>query len=210
MPATDSSLTLGSPRFSDARLAALANTQGTQAAWREAVAKDASKAATGVTGEFAVGLRESDGRTFLAVDSFAINTLCYRIEGGQLRFAIRADELADADTPVDPQAIFDYLFFHVIPSPRTIYKGIYRLPPGHYALFENGLGVNLCTVVGQFIRAGGKPQLPVGHPVTQAANGEAVHRRKAAPARLVQADGKVTRHAQRCTRDVLGNRFAPG
>jgi len=57
---------------------------------------------------------------------------------GQLRFAPRADDLADADTPVDPQAIFDYLYFHVIPSPRTIYKGIYRLPPGHYALFENG------------------------------------------------------------------------
>jgi asparagine synthase (glutamine-hydrolysing) len=57
---------------------------------------------------------------------------------GQLRFAARADDLADASTPVDPQAIFDYLYFHVIPAPRTIYKGIYRLPPGHYALFENG------------------------------------------------------------------------
>jgi asparagine synthase (glutamine-hydrolysing) len=46
--------------------------------------------------------------------------------------------LADASTEIDPQAIFDYLYFHVIPSPRTIYKGIYRLPPAHYALFENG------------------------------------------------------------------------
>ena len=138
MPATDSPLTLGSPRFSDARLAKLAKDQGPLAAWREAVAENAKAAAIGVTGEFAVGLSEPSGRSFLAVDRFAIRTLCYRVDNGQLRFAARADELADASTEIDPQAIFDYLYFHVIPSPRTIYKGIYRLPPAHYALFENG------------------------------------------------------------------------
>jgi asparagine synthase (glutamine-hydrolysing) len=44
----------------------------------------------------------------------------------------------DADTQIDPQAIFDYLYFHVIPSPRTIYRGIYRLPAGHCAVYERG------------------------------------------------------------------------
>jgi asparagine synthase (glutamine-hydrolysing) len=74
----------------------------------------------------------------LSVDRFAIHSLCYRVVDGQLRYAPRADELADASTPIDPQAIFDYLYFHVIPSPRTIYKGIYRLPPGHTATLQNG------------------------------------------------------------------------
>ena len=138
MPATDNFLTLGSPRFLDARLARLATEQGALAAWREAVAKDAKGAAAGVTGDFAVALQEPSGRSFLAVDRFAIRTLCYRVTDGQLRFAGRADELADGASGVDPQAIFDYLYFHVIPSPRTIFKGVYRLPPGHYALFENG------------------------------------------------------------------------
>ena len=46
--------------------------------------------------------------------------------------------LPEASTEIDPQAIFDYFYFHVIPSPRTIFKGIYRLPPGHYAVFVNG------------------------------------------------------------------------
>ena len=138
MPATHSSLTLGSPRFSDARLAGLAETQGVLAAWQDAVGRDAGKAPAEVTGDFAVGLVEPDGRLFMAVDRFAIRTLCYRLDEGQLRFAARADELADAATEIDPQAIFDYLYFHVIPSPRTIYKGIYRLPPGHFALFGNG------------------------------------------------------------------------
>lgn len=74
----------------------------------------------------------------LSVDRFGIHTLCYRVDNGQLRFAARADDLADASTEIDPQAIFDYLYFHCIPSPRTIYKGIYRLPPGHTATLHNG------------------------------------------------------------------------
>lgn len=139
MPATDSHLSLGSPRFVDAHLAQLSSARGPLAAWRDAVAQDVHGAAANVTGDFAVGLHEPGGRTFLAVDRFAIQTACYRVVNGQLRFASRADALADADTPIDPQAIFDYLYFHVIASPRTIYKGIFRLPPGHYALFENGV-----------------------------------------------------------------------
>ena len=140
MPVTDSFLALGSPRFSDPRLAELASRQGVASAWSQAVSADPRSAMAGVTGDFAVGIREDSGRTFLAVDRFSIRTMCYCLQNGQLRFAARADELADANAnaDIDPQAIFDYLYFHVIPSPRTIYKGIFRLPPGHFALFENG------------------------------------------------------------------------
>tara|TARA_R110002110_G_scaffold414983_1_gene647351 strand:- start:36515 stop:38137 length:1623 start_codon:yes stop_codon:yes gene_type:complete len=31
---------------------------------------------------------------------------------------------------ISPQAIYDYCFHHCIPSPRTIYEGVMRLPPG--------------------------------------------------------------------------------
>lgn len=107
--------------------------------WRDLVRLHGlQKAAACLTGDFAIGLCEADGTATLAVDKFAIRTLCYRVVDGLLRFAERADELADASTELDPQAIFDYLYFHCIPSPRTIYKGIYRLPPGCCAHFENG------------------------------------------------------------------------
>lgn len=134
----DLSLALGSPQFSDPRLARLAQAKGALVAWCEAVTNQGPQAASGVSGDFAVGLCGPGVRSFAAVDRFAIQTLCYRVVNGKLRTAPRADLLADADTAIDPQAIFDYLYFHVIPSPRTIYKGIYRLPPGHYVLFENG------------------------------------------------------------------------
>ncbi|MDP3537324.1 MAG: asparagine synthase C-terminal domain-containing protein [Azonexus sp.] len=136
---TNFSLAAGSPKFTTSELSRLAASQGNLAAWQQLIAQGGPEATLRVSGDFAVGFQDTSGRTFLAVDRFAIRSLCYSVVGGQLRFANRADELADAATEIDPQSIFDYLYFHIIPSPRTIYKGIYRLPPGHYALFENGV-----------------------------------------------------------------------
>ncbi len=138
MPGTPITLIKGSARFKDPGLANIASTQGMETAWRNAVATSAKEAALGAVGDFCVGFTDAQGRSFLAVDRFSIQTMCYRVVDGQLHFAARADELADATTDVDPQAIFDYLYFHVIPSPRTIFKDIYRLPAGHYAWYENG------------------------------------------------------------------------
>jgi len=134
------SITAGTPIFRDGSLAQLARERGALAAWQAALAKGPAAAAAAADGEFAVALREPSGRTFLAVDRFAIRTLCYRIVGNELRFATRADALVDAadSSAIDPQAIFDYVYFHVIPSPRTIFKDVYRVPAGHYVVFENG------------------------------------------------------------------------
>ena len=135
----DASLCLGSPLFADPSLADQARRHGPLAAWKQALAGPSiAAAADGISGDFAVALREPGGRCVLAVDRFAIQTLCYRVQGGRLRFARRADELADGGSGLDPQAIFDYLYFHVVPSPRTIFPEVHRLPPGHFAVFEGG------------------------------------------------------------------------
>lgn len=137
MTHTSDTLELGKPRFNEQELAQTARQDGNAAAWRKAFQRDGDKAPANVAGDFAIGLRDG-GKTFLAVDRFAIRTLCYRQVGDQLHFAERADQLADSSTEIDPQAIFDYLYTHAIPSPRTIFKGIYRVPPAHYVLFEQG------------------------------------------------------------------------
>ena len=105
--------------------------------WLEAAtALGAPKAAASARGAFAVGLQLPAGGTFLAVDRFAQQTLCWRLEQGTLTFGERADGLGCAD--IDPQAVFDYLFFHVVPAPRTIFKGVNRLPAGHCVTFDQG------------------------------------------------------------------------
>jgi asparagine synthase (glutamine-hydrolysing) len=132
------SLALGSPVFPSQELAALAESKGLLAAWRSLIQSEGNSSVRTVSGDFSVGFLDEAGRGFLAVDRFSVRSLCYRVVDGKLHFAARADELADSTSAVDSQAIFDYLYFHVIPSPRTIFKDIYRLPPGHFAVFENG------------------------------------------------------------------------
>ncbi|EHR71994.1 asparagine synthase (glutamine-hydrolyzing) [Burkholderiales bacterium JOSHI_001] len=132
-------VSLGSPRFEAARLKSIHTSQGSAAAWAALAGEPGLDAAlASVSGSFAFGLQDRTGRTVLAVDRFGIETLCYRVVDGKLRFAARADDLADSQTPIDPQALFDYLYFHVIPSPRTIFEGIYRLPAAHMAVFDQG------------------------------------------------------------------------
>jgi asparagine synthase (glutamine-hydrolysing) len=130
-------LCCGKPRFGDAALATQHAEQGALPAWRAALADGTrlDAALASVQGDFAIGLRLGDGRDLLAVDRFAQRSLCYRLRDGRLEWAERADELGGE---IDPQALFDYLYFHNIPSPRTVFKGVLRLPPGHYALLENG------------------------------------------------------------------------
>ena len=131
-------LLAGAPLFRDPSIAVIDRDQSRLAAWQAALEADATAALMRVDGPFAAGVPTGSGRTVLAVDRFAVRSLCWTVRDGVVRCAERADALADASTPLDPQAIFDYLFFHVIPSPRTIFQGVRRLPPGHYGLFEHG------------------------------------------------------------------------
>jgi asparagine synthase (glutamine-hydrolysing) len=85
-------------------------------------------------GGFAGSAPIGSGEHALAVDRFGVETLCWRDTDGTLRAAGRADELGVAE--IDPQAIYDYLFFHVIPAPRTVFKGVHRLPAGHFGRFD--------------------------------------------------------------------------
>ena len=133
-------LALGEPRFQGPALTDLARQRGAAAAWAQAFAQDGERAPTQVAGDFAVAVAMANGTVHLAVDRFAIRSLCYRVIDGRLHVAARADELAALPprADIDPQAIYDYLYFHVIPSPRTIFRGVHRLPPAHRAVFRQG------------------------------------------------------------------------
>jgi asparagine synthase (glutamine-hydrolysing) len=39
---------------------------------------------------------------------------------------------------IDPTAIDEFLMYQYIPHPRTIWKNVNKLPPGHFAVYENG------------------------------------------------------------------------
>lgn len=88
-----------------------------------------------VVGMFAIALWDRHlGTLSLARDRIGEKPLYYgRTEqgfafGSELK-AIRA--LCGAALTVDPQVVSEYMQFGYIPAPRCIYRGLFKLPPGH-------------------------------------------------------------------------------
>lgn len=88
------------------------------------------------TGHFAMGAELPDGSTVLGTDRFGLHSVCWHLADGRLQFAERADAFGVKE--LDPQALFDYLFFHAIPSPRTVFRDVHRVPAAHLA--QRGAG----------------------------------------------------------------------
>ena len=138
---TPTALCLGAPRFPEELSAHWPAELDTAERWRRTVAAlGPEQACLRVHGDYAVALPLDDGRVMMAVDRFAIRSLCWRLAGDTLHYGARADALAALapGADIDAQAIFHYLYFHVIPSPRTVFQGVMRLPAGHLLLWQPG------------------------------------------------------------------------
>lgn len=123
---------LGEPRFADPELAATASELGAGAAWLEAFQQDGNEAPNRVRGRFSVVIvRPQAHEVWMATDRFATWPICYSVQDGQLFFADRADAVPVPRRTLSRQAIFEYLYFHMIPAPATIFEGVRRLPAGH-------------------------------------------------------------------------------
>lgn len=123
---------LGRPRFrNDAAPEGARILDGWAAAYRQ----DKAGAARGVSGAYAVLIADFQARTaLLACDRFARETLCFSRDGARVSFGDRADAVAKrSNAAFDMQAIYNYLWFHFVPAPQTIFKGVHRLPGGETA-----------------------------------------------------------------------------
>ncbi|MFH1902570.1 MAG: asparagine synthase (glutamine-hydrolyzing), partial [Candidatus Omnitrophota bacterium] len=93
-------------------------------------------------GMFAFGLwDEKKEQLLLARDRLGKKPLIYSETPSSFNFAseIQALLLApDIKKEVDRQAIDDYLTLQYIPSPRSIFSGIKKLPAGHYLTYQKG------------------------------------------------------------------------
>ena len=87
-----------------------------------------------LVGMFAVAIVERDsGKVVLARDRLGIKPLYMAETLGAVRFASTLPALVaggGVDTGIDPVALHHYLTFHaVVPAPRTILRGVQKLPP---------------------------------------------------------------------------------
>jgi asparagine synthase (glutamine-hydrolysing) len=92
-------------------------------------------------GMFAVAISERDtGRLVLARDRLGIKPLYVAETPGMVRFASTLPALlagGGIDTSIDPVALAHYLSFHsIVPPPRTILRGVAKLPPATVRVYE--------------------------------------------------------------------------
>jgi asparagine synthase (glutamine-hydrolysing) len=101
------------------------------------------------------------GRCVLAVDRMGIRPLSFASLPSGLVFAsstLAVARHAAMQARVDAQALYDFLFYHMVPSPATIFHGVQKLAPAHYVEFDGGTLRSTCYWNPQFSdRAGSSP-----------------------------------------------------
>ncbi|HEX8009588.1 MAG TPA: asparagine synthase-related protein [Casimicrobiaceae bacterium] len=100
--------------------------------WIERYVRHGEHAAEAVDGGFAVVIVDLGKRqVLLVVDRFSIETLCYRAGDGMLGFSNAASDVPKSRKTLNAQSLYDYLYFHVIPSPETVFTDVRRVEPAH-------------------------------------------------------------------------------
>lgn len=105
-------------------------------------------------GDFALAVIDSEAdEVLLAIDRMGVRSLVYEGDDRGIVFGSSCDVVRthpDVGAELDPQAIYDYTYFHVIPAPRTIFRNQKRLLPGHYLSWSRGQCVARCYWSMQF------------------------------------------------------------
>jgi asparagine synthase (glutamine-hydrolysing) len=94
-----------------------------------------------LTGAYAYILHDRDAGVLLAgVDRMARLPLAFVAVGHGVAVATSTEELSvirGVALTLDPQALYDYVYFHMIAAPRTLYKGVQRLAPGQQLIAKS-------------------------------------------------------------------------
>lgn len=93
-------------------------------------------------GMFAFAIWDAKKRKlFLARDRIGIKPLYYCVTGESFIFASEMKAILCNETvrrEVDPRIIDRFLTYYYVPGEKTLIKGIYKVPTGHYLTFKDG------------------------------------------------------------------------
>jgi asparagine synthase (glutamine-hydrolysing) len=92
-------------------------------------------------GMFAIAIWDEEKRElFLARDRIGVKPLYYTFAGGQFIFASEIKSILQhpaVQRRVDEEAFYHFLSFLTSPAPKTLFEGVYKLPPGHFAILDS-------------------------------------------------------------------------
>jgi len=135
-------LIVGQPRFQSSALAELALAGGSAAALARGYEDHAEDIFALLAGAFACAIIDPQSRrVLLGIDRMGQQTLYYRAEEEYLHFGSSAGAVLSGDAgagALQHQGIYNYVYFHMVPSPGTVYRGMQKLPGAHYLDYRDG------------------------------------------------------------------------
>ncbi len=104
------------------------------------LARDGEACLPRLTGMFAFASWDTARRRLLLVrDRLGIKPLYYRLLPDGIAFASELKALRVLGTPeVDASAVRDFLLHGYVPAPKSIHRGISKLPAGHLLIWQDG------------------------------------------------------------------------
>lgn len=135
-------LASGRFRLTDAALDNMARERGPGAALAQAWRRYGTEFLAHVSGEYLIAVWcRKERKGLVAVDRFSTFSLFAGEREGRLAFANRPQrvcELLDLSPELDYAAIHAYAYFHMIPAPLSIYRGVRRLDVAEGVFAQNG------------------------------------------------------------------------
>ena len=131
----------GQARFADAELAALAQHHGAARALAQGYGSKGTGVLAALSGACALAILDRRGEAVLSIDRMGTRPLCYCVVARTLVFGSTLEAISafpGSTAEIDRQAIYDYVYFHMVPGPRTIHAGRHRLLPGSLLTWRNG------------------------------------------------------------------------
>ena len=132
----------GCVRMHDRQLAERADRLGVARALAEGYEAKGNELVQALSGAFALAILDRRrNRAMLAVDRMGARALSYAASRDRLVFGSRLDAIKaypGVTAQLSEQSLYDYVYYHVVPGPRTIYTDLHRLEPGTVLTWENG------------------------------------------------------------------------
>jgi asparagine synthase (glutamine-hydrolysing) len=128
----------GRPRFDSPALQNLPPAAALLKLWRQ----HGREAMQHIHGNFALAVMDKKKNdVFLALDRIGAEKLAFASSPQGIVFSSQADMVAAhpaVGRQLDPQGLFNYLYFFQVPAPGSIFKGVEKLLPAQWAYWKNG------------------------------------------------------------------------
>ena len=133
---------VGRVRWEDPELQQVSGEQGAAQALLRGYRRYGRDVVQRLSGGFALAVLDAArGEALIAVDRLGQHGLAFTEHRGELHFATDIRWLPGAAGSADslePSALYAYLYFHMVPAPWSVHRGVSKLPAAHRLVWSGG------------------------------------------------------------------------